>query len=79
MSHLCCIARSRYKRTPSALGGGRTFDKPVSQDGILDADLLNRFQWLSLSQQELLAAKVGVQRQQLLLHIRDMVLAVVRF
>lgn len=80
--HLTCAAlytRSRYKRTPAALGGGRTFEKQVSQDGILDADLLNRFQWLPRSQQESLAAKAGVQRQQLLLHIRDMILAVSRF
>lgn len=73
------MGRDRYKRIPASLGGGRTYERPVRQDAILDADQLTRFQWLSVSQQERLAAQVGVDRHQLLSHIRDMVLSVMCF
>ena len=64
---------------PAALGVGHTFEKPLSEDAILDADLLSRFQWLPLAQQEALASAVGMQCQQLLRHICEMLLAVVSF
>lgn len=64
---------------PAALGAGKSFEKPPSGHAILDGDLLCRFQWLPLAQQEALAAGVGVHRQQLLLHIREMLLAIMSF
>ena len=73
----CSLRRQYKKRMPAALGVGQTFEKPLSAEAFLDADLLSRFQWLPLVQQEALAAAVGVERQQLLSHMGEMLLAVV--
>lgn len=64
---------------PAALGAGQSFERPPPADAILDGDLLSRFQWLPLAQQAALAAGVGMHRQQLLAHIREMLLAIMSF
>ncbi|CAL8463354.1 g2888 [Coccomyxa elongata] len=67
--------RRRYKRGLKALGGGQTFEEPVSDDRLLDAEQLSQFQWLPLSQQHALASMCGLSRQQILKALREMLIA----
>ena len=71
--------RRRYKHGLKALGGGQTFEEPISDDRVLDADQLNRFQRLPLTQQESLALKCNISRHQVLSALRDMIIAISTF